>query len=208
MPARDIYHNFLQLAGAESEGRDYRIELISRPGPVAILAPHGGGIEPGTAELAAALAAEQHSLYIFDGCKLGESRRLHITSTRFDEPRCLGLLTQVMIVVAVHGCAGERQAVYTGGRDGPLQERVLHQLAQDGFHAQPDKPARAGLHPHNVCNRGRHGRGLQLELTEGLRRAMFHTLDRQGRQHPTPIFHRLVHSLSRALDEHLCHFKA
>jgi hypothetical protein len=37
---------------------------------------------------------------------------------------------------------------------------------------------------------------------------MFHTLDRQGRQHPTPIFHRLVHSLSRALDEHLCHFKA
>lgn len=203
MPARDLYANFAQLAAAEHEGQDYRIEVYLRPSPVAILAPHGGGIEPGTAELATALAGDRHALYVFDGCKSGGSNQLHITSTRFDEPRCLDLLAQVKFAVAVHGCAGQRPAMYTGGRDTLLQRRVLRQLALAGFPVAPDGPARAGLHPHNLCNRGRHARGLQLELTEGLRRALFRSLDRRGRRHPTPAFHQLVRALHTALEEHL-----
>jgi phage replication-related protein YjqB (UPF0714/DUF867 family) len=76
-------------------------------------------------------------------------------------------------------------------------------LALEGFTAEKDGPTRAGLHPRNLCNRGRQARGLQLELSEGLRGRLFRSLDRRGRQHPTPAFHQLARSLRAALDEYI-----
>jgi poly-gamma-glutamate hydrolase-like protein len=58
----------------------------------ALVAPHGGGIEPGTSELADAIAASDLSFYTFEGLKPSGNTDLHITSTRFDEPMCLTLL--------------------------------------------------------------------------------------------------------------------
>jgi phage replication-related protein YjqB (UPF0714/DUF867 family) len=53
---------------------------------VAVIAPHGGGIEPGTSELATAIAGDDFSLYLFEGLKSAGNGELHITSTNFDEP--------------------------------------------------------------------------------------------------------------------------
>jgi len=52
----DRYESFDELCKHAIEGRDFRIRTASRPGQVAVIAPHGGGIEPGTSELAEAIA--------------------------------------------------------------------------------------------------------------------------------------------------------
>jgi hypothetical protein len=70
---------------------------------VAIIAPHGGKIEPWTSAIATAIAADDYCLYCFEGRKRRENRDLHITSTHFDEPQCLTLVSGCDQVVAVHG---------------------------------------------------------------------------------------------------------
>jgi phage replication-related protein YjqB (UPF0714/DUF867 family) len=67
------------------------------------VAPHGGGIEPGTSELADAIAGSDLSFYTFEGLKSSGNTDLHITSTRFDEPMCLTLLASSSVVVTLHG---------------------------------------------------------------------------------------------------------
>lgn len=202
MSAQDRYNSYLELAGKETEGRDFRIHLARRPSSLAVVAPHAGGIEPGTGELAKALAENVYSLYLFEGLKPAGSAGLHITSTRFDEPRCLELLNSVDAVLTVHGCTGREPAIYAGGLDQNLSFAILRKLNASGFHAQPDLPQRGGAHPANLCNRGRLQRGVQLELTEGLRRTLFAGLDRTSRRRFTPAFHHLVQTLQQVLFHH------
>jgi hypothetical protein len=47
----DKYTNFARLSAAERLGEDYVIQVIPRNSSFAIIAPHGGGIERGTAEV-------------------------------------------------------------------------------------------------------------------------------------------------------------
>ena len=44
------YRSFEELKVHEVQGEDYEINHISRDSPFAIMAPHGGYIEPGTSE--------------------------------------------------------------------------------------------------------------------------------------------------------------
>ena len=57
----DIYQNFAGLKEAKKEGADYRICVRTRVSAAAIIAPHGGYIEHGTAELAMAIAGAVRS---------------------------------------------------------------------------------------------------------------------------------------------------
>jgi phage replication-related protein YjqB (UPF0714/DUF867 family) len=89
----DTYPNFATLEQHERSGIDYSV-LVRRAEPAfAIVAPHGGGIEPGTSEIADAIAVQRWSVYSFEGLKQSGNRVLHITSTCFDEPMCLILLS-------------------------------------------------------------------------------------------------------------------
>jgi phage replication-related protein YjqB (UPF0714/DUF867 family) len=83
----DRYKNFLELATKETQSIDFRVRLQQRTGKAVVLAPHGGGIEPGTSEIAEAIAGADLSFYAFEGIKPADNRILHITSTRFDEPQ-------------------------------------------------------------------------------------------------------------------------
>jgi phage replication-related protein YjqB (UPF0714/DUF867 family) len=58
-----------------------------------------------------------------------------------------------------------------GGLNEPLKEAVAQALAKIGFSCLIDGHAFPGRHPYNICNRGRSGEGVQLELSEGLRKA-------------------------------------
>ncbi|EHS52160.1 protein of unknown function DUF867, partial [Rhizobium sp. PDO1-076] len=88
------YPSFSELSAREIENVDYQISVVNRDSMVAVIAPHGGHIEPGTSELAQAIAGEDLSMYIFSGLRPGRHHReLHITSTNFDEKRCLDLLS-------------------------------------------------------------------------------------------------------------------
>jgi phage replication-related protein YjqB (UPF0714/DUF867 family) len=59
------------------------------------VAPHGGRIEDGTLEIARAIAGRDHHLYLLEGRRTSHNyHTLHLTSHRFDKPRCLDLLSQ------------------------------------------------------------------------------------------------------------------
>lgn len=202
-PARnraDHYPDFSALLRHEREGRDYRILMRRGSSGIAVVAPHGGGIERGTSELAVALAGTEHTCYCFEGIKEKANHRLHVTSRRFDEPQALSAVGGVHKVVTIHGAFGTHVAAYGGGLDQALRQQLLDALSSAGFPALPDpSPTRQGRHPHNICNRGSSGSGVQLELTLGLRRRLFRNLRPEGRQQPTEHFHSFVRALRAVL---------
>ena len=85
---RDDYWSFTELAKNERE-QDYKVFSRPRGSEVIIIAPHGGGIEPGTSEIAEAIAGDNFSLYCFEGLKANCNKILHIKSINFDEPKCI-----------------------------------------------------------------------------------------------------------------------
>jgi phage replication-related protein YjqB (UPF0714/DUF867 family) len=173
MMPRDRYQRFCDLEAAEQIGVDYRICVVSRNSAVAIIAPHGGTIEAGTSEIAAAIANDDFSLYCFEGLRRCPHSHLHISSTRFDEPQCRAVVASCDRVVAVHGLSGTASRIDVGGRDHALRDRVCAGLAAAGFDA---RVVRSGWHAavsrSNVCNMSRRGAGVQLEITKGLRESL------------------------------------
>jgi len=167
---RDKYSSFAELAAREENGRDYRIRMIERIGsPVIVLAPHGGGIEVGTSELAALVAGDDHSLFVFEGLKpYGANRDLHITSHRFDHPDCLALTSAHDVTLTIHGCRGDSH-VCLGGLDADLTAWLAKHLTHAGLTTRLDGHDYPGRHPLNICNRGARGRGAQVEITRDLR---------------------------------------
>ncbi len=166
------YRGYADLALAQRLDVDYRIRVRARCGSVvAILAPHGGGIEDGTSEIATQIAADDHNLYLFEGCRSAYNyRALHLTSHRFDEPQCLAMIARCQRVVTVHGCDGEDPVVLVGGLDVALAEAIAAALTRAGLEAATTGHRFPGTRPENICNRGASGRGVQLELPHRLRR--------------------------------------
>jgi phage replication-related protein YjqB (UPF0714/DUF867 family) len=170
----DKYDCFAALAAREIEGVHYRIRVASRPSAIAVIAPHGGLIEPGTSEATLAIAAETFSSYCFESLTLrAKGDGLHITSTRFDEPQALRLVAASRLVVGVHGRkdGSDAAAVWVGGLDEAARDAVCAALAAAGFRAKSvgEGHPLAGRDSMNICNRGRNGAGVQLELPRALR---------------------------------------
>jgi phage replication-related protein YjqB (UPF0714/DUF867 family) len=168
----DRYDRFAALAAAEALNVHYRICLVDRATPVVVLAPHGGSIEPGSSQIAAAIAGEDYSLYCFEGLCPGRPHGdLHITSDRFDEPQALRLVTAAETAIAVHGRLdrSDPKTVWMGGRDTALRDAVASSLRGSGFPAETDGHPLTGLTSSNICNRGTSRAGVQLEVSRSLR---------------------------------------
>jgi phage replication-related protein YjqB (UPF0714/DUF867 family) len=169
----DRFNSFKQLCRHAAEGRDFIIEIRKGRSAFAVMAPHGGGIEPGTDTIAAAIAGDEHGFYAFRGIRTRNNAELHLASERFDEPRALALARQAQNVVTMHGCRGRISMVYAGGLAGGLKIEVINSLQTAGFAASDTPgPSLGGIHRSNLCNRGQSGKGLQLELSEQLRRQL------------------------------------
>jgi phage replication-related protein YjqB (UPF0714/DUF867 family) len=183
----DVYRNFAELSETETEGLDFCVSAVKREGSnVVIVAPHGGAIEPGTSEVAKEVAGNDLSLAIFEGIRPKGNKRLHITSTNFDEPRCVELAQNSDVVVAIHGEGSAGVSVFLGGKDDELGARLRTALERSGYAVKTHgNPSLQGLHDANICNRGRSGAGVQLELSLGLRKSFFESLTEKGRQKPT-----------------------
>ena len=122
----DKYPNFATLALNERSGIDYGV-IVRRARPAfAIIAPHGGGIETGSSEIADAIADEGFSFYAFEGLKSSRNAVLHITSTRFDEPMCFNILGNSGVVLTIHGedSDGAGEGVFVGGLDIALGAQI------------------------------------------------------------------------------------
>jgi phage replication-related protein YjqB (UPF0714/DUF867 family) len=193
------YKSFAELNAAEKNGLAFRLTVKNRRTSCVVIAPHGGGIEPGTTEIAAAIAGWSLSLYIFDGIRLSGNDLLHITSTLFDEPRGLNLIQSAERVLAIHGCGGMEQIVHIGGLDIEFGDQIIKALREAGFEAVRASTQFLGTQPENICNKAKSGRGVQLEISEGLRRSMFKGLDRNGRKEPEPPFRNFVKAIRNAI---------
>jgi phage replication-related protein YjqB (UPF0714/DUF867 family) len=193
------YKSFSELSAVEKNGLAFRLQVKDRKSDCVVIAPHGGGIEPGTTEIAAAIAGWSYSLYTFDGIRLSGNDLLHITSTLFDEPKCLKLIQSSNHVLAIHGCDGFEPIVFVGGLHIEWGDHILDSLREAGFEAVRATTQFLGTQPENICNRGESGRGVQLEISEGLRRSMFKGLDRNGRVETRPPFQVFVNAIRKAI---------
>jgi phage replication-related protein YjqB (UPF0714/DUF867 family) len=165
--------NFEELVQHRVFGHDYRVIVHRRPDShVAVIAPHGGRIEPGTSEIATAIAEAQFNLYLFEGTMSdGNYEALHLTSHRFDDIQCLALIEASRTVVAIHGCKHADEVVLIGGLDTPLRQRIAGALGEAGISARCDGHEFQASDPRNICNRGALQRGVQLEFSTPLRRS-------------------------------------
>ena len=168
----DRFDSFAALEAGTRRGADWDLRAVDRESDVAVIAPHGGTIEPATAEIAEAIAGEDLSFYAFEALRAGAHGDYHITSHRFDEPEALALVGRARSTVALHGRKDDgTETVWLGGRDTALRDAVGEALRGAGFAAEVmgDLP---GVHETNICNRTRTGGGVQLELPIVLRRAL------------------------------------
>jgi phage replication-related protein YjqB (UPF0714/DUF867 family) len=161
-------------------------ELLRYPGVIeesqlrsrfGFLAFHGGSLERGTAEVAAA-AAERAGASLY-AVRQPEDLRWHIPSALVDpglSPALSAFLDHIEIVVSVHGYGrrGYSNVVLIGGLNRQLAARAAevfraavpsHRFVDD-LHAIP--PTLRGVHPDNPVNRTRSG-GIQIELPPTLR---------------------------------------
>ena len=196
----DKYANYDDLKQHEKEGEDYVILLRENNSRIAVIATHGGGIEPGTVDIADGIASSEHTFYAFKGIKRKGNAVLHITSNKFDEPKGVRLAENADVVVSIHGYQGEDEVVFIGGKNQGLKEKIRYMLNEAGFYAEiSTKTGLRGQHPENICNRCRSGEGVQLEISRGLRDRMFDNLDRRSWRKKTRLFFEFVDTLREAL---------
>jgi phage replication-related protein YjqB (UPF0714/DUF867 family) len=161
-------------------------ELIRQPGvveecvlrsEVGFLALHGGSLERGTAELAA--AAADHGGASLYAIRQPEDLRWHIPSHLADPatvPRLAEFLAHVEVVVSLHGYGRPdlRDTLLVGGANRGLAATTAAALRDalprwpvvDDLDAIP--LGLRGLHPSNPVNLPRGG-GVQIELPPRLR---------------------------------------
>lgn len=199
------YRSFAELLHREVEGHDFSRTVIDRASPLVIVALHGGGIEPGTSEIARAIAGDDYSLYSFDSLKQSGNEIMHITSHDFDDPICLDLVSRARVVVSIHGCSGEgkRASIFLGGRHALMKERQMDELEKAGFSVTSGMGSYPGQHCDNICNLGSRGAGIQLEVSLGIRRRMFAGMRRQERRSTLPDFDRFIQAVRAGLQTSL-----
>jgi phage replication-related protein YjqB (UPF0714/DUF867 family) len=196
----DKYKNFAELKQHEREGEDYKILYRELDSEIAIMAPHGGGIEPGTLGIADALAGSDYSFYAFKGIKKTGNKILHLTCNGYDEPIGLKISKNAFIVISVHGARDKGEMVFVGGKNQELKQRITHALRAAGFLAVfSEVPGLRGIKPENICNRCKSGEGVQLEISRGLREKMFENIDCRSLRKRTNIFYDFVNTVKKAL---------
>lgn len=196
----DYYRNFSSLLADERADVDYRICSWARQSPVLVMAPHGGGIEPGTSEIVRQTAGEDYSLFMFEGIKSSGNRQLHVKSENYELPQALIMAQRADWLIAVHGCEDEDDLTLVGGLDFGLKWHITEELATNRFPVSTSpRPGLGGIAPKNICNRNHRNAGVQIEISRGQRRRMFKDLGRRGRGEATVVFYRFCESLRSAI---------
>ncbi len=184
------YADFTDLEQNEKEGEDYAILHREADDKVAIMAPHGGGIEPGTIDIADAIARSEYTFYAFQGIKKTGNKILHLNSNRFDEPVGLNISNNAFIVISIHGSRDKGEMVLIGGKNKELKQKIMHALRRVRFRAViSEVPGLRGIKSENICNRCKSEKGVQLEISRGLREKMFKNIDPLAMGKKTNVFY-------------------
>jgi phage replication-related protein YjqB (UPF0714/DUF867 family) len=174
-------HEWIQLAEAQATDNP--------EGQKIVLALHGGGIEPGTSEIALAVAGYHpatfaqagdcfglHDLWIFEGLLADENSELHVTSTNYDDPIALKLVQISKRCLSLHGLSDETAngKIQIGGLDTELRSTVLEELTAARIPAAVSSDQNTnGSNPKNICNKSARCAGVQLEMGRTYRESLF-----------------------------------
>lgn len=172
----DRFSCYKDLVNEMEEGKDFQIVHSFPYGSIAaVVAPHGGKIEKYTSELACIIAGHSFAYYSFEGMLPNNNRDLHITSHNFDEPIALDLVTNVDLVLGIHGMRDRTDGIKVclGGLDLQLVDHLAEQLTKIDVKNRKTGHDFPAVHPNNICNRGRLGAGAQLELSLSFRNTLF-----------------------------------
>ena len=191
--------SYAALQANETIGVGYRIRVSYGRSGIAVLAIHGGGIEPGTTEIAEAVAGEAHTFYSLSGLKASGNACLHISSRKFDEPLGLEIARHARTVITIHGCRDTKAITYLGGRHHRLKLQIKQALAAAGFAAVGGLRF-PGINPKNICNKNRSGMGVQLEISIGMRKRLFEDITRLHRKRVTSCFLAYIHALQCGIE--------
>ncbi len=197
------YCCFEQLSANESRGADYEVRLRHGSSGIAVISIHGGMIEPGTSEIAEAVAGDEHTFYALRGIKKAGNEDLHITSSLFDEPEALEIARRCETIISIHGCSGVEEVVLVGGIDFTLRESIAERLRQGGFKTPGGTWNLRGLDERNICNRCRSGMGVQLEISRGLRARMFEGVSYGTGLPCSGTFQEFIRAVRKAIEKRL-----
>lgn len=174
------------------EGRDYDVTFTNAGSGVTALSFHGGKIEAHTSEISSELA-RRYGWNRYDlnahgtpqcltGTRDEDFEKLHITSTKFDDPRAVALVAAHPKAVAIHGHgrAYQKASICVGGKDAAARSAFINYIdnnagawsgytldAIDVFTATSGDCSAADLKGDavaNLVNRTSSRAGLQLEL--------------------------------------------
>lgn len=176
---KDLYKSLDEIKKFVPQDR-WEIDFEDINSPISVIAIHGHCIEPGTTEVARYIAKlGQYKYFVFNALKLESQDEtidtaLHITSNKFIDKDCQRIVCNSIGTVSVHGCDEKESLCYVGGKNFVHSQFIKYELKLAGFNV-PDviREGLEGYSQSNVCNRNMRGAGVQLELSEGLRKEMF-----------------------------------
>jgi phage replication-related protein YjqB (UPF0714/DUF867 family) len=181
-----------------------------------VMAIHGGGIEPGTSEIALAVAGYHpdtlvasvddlglHDFWLFEGLLPSGNGKLHVTASHYDEPIATELVQNARRCISLHGCS-DTQAngkIQIGGRDLELRDIVLEELTIAGIPAEiTTNKMLGGESPDNIANKTKILGCVQLEMGTSYRSSLFGTNTQPQRKKTTNTqFWLLVGALRKAM---------
>lgn len=170
----DKYNSMSELEAKTTENNDWEIVTRNLGSQVIITAIHGGGIEPGTTEIADLTAQKgEYDYFSFKGTKSKGNEDLHVTSRKYDQSVLMEMIKNKTNAVAIHGCDGDGNIVYIGGKDQKLIHEMTKQFEQLNINVEQAPEHISGAHDDNIINCCKTGAGVQLELTPGLRKMCF-----------------------------------
>ncbi|WP_066950192.1 poly-gamma-glutamate hydrolase family protein [Streptomyces lushanensis] len=224
---------YTRLAGREGldfarrykrhEALDNSLGTVHRYPRTAVMALHGGGIEPGTSELCLGTAGYHpatfavtpaggpvYDYWMFEGLLSTGNGTMHVTASHCDDTVALSLAAGSLNVLSIHGCRADQtsapasrpEAVVVGGRNDRFKQLLHSAFGAAGFQTIDGStlPDLAGVQPQNIANRTLLGMGGQLEITTELRESMFGTFTRAGRPGSTnAVFDRFVGAARTAI---------
>jgi len=204
----DLYASMTEMKQNTVEGVDWQIVTRTYDTDVLVSGIHGGGIEIGVSELSTLIAEiGSYNYFAFEGLRSANNGDLHVTSTHYDEPTMVKMVTNAMNHVAVHGASGDTEIINVGGLDIPLRNAVWSELTKRGFNAVIAPSNIIGEEPDNVSNRTLKGGCVQLELTSQQRKAFFTNYDwsktnRTDRKNWTQKIYDFAEAVYTAVEEY------
>lgn len=172
---QDHYKNFTELKSDTKEHRDWQTNAkTTNNKDILVTAIHGGGIEPGTSELAKLISKKgDYNLYSFEGLLPSNNKKLHITSTNFDDPKLTEMVYKSNEAISIHGIEEDNKAVYIGGKDKKMAKSITKYLEKEGFNVKKSPRYVNGDSEHNIINKNDSGSGVQIEISTKYRKQFF-----------------------------------